>query len=351
MKVLVTGGSGFIGSHVCEHFASLGNAVVAYDNLSRSSLLLKKEGKSATSNWNFLKTLRHIKTIRGSTLDYSKLKSVMEDVDAIVHTAAQTAVTTSLTDPRTDFNTNLLGTFNVLEAARNSKTNPCIVFCSTNKVYGENVNSVPIIGKKKRYAYEDPKFRGISESFSIDQSKHTPYGCSKLGADLYVQDYAHTYGMRTAVFRMSCIYGPRQFGVEDQGWLAWFVIANLTGQEVTVYGDGKQVRDALFVEDLVRAFQAFITSGIEGGVYNMGGGSKNTISILELIDMVESLSRKKFKIAHGNWRSGDQKVYISDIGKAMEELKWAPRVGVEKGVGRLYDWVQDNMTLFKQPNQ
>ncbi|MCJ7517798.1 MAG: SDR family NAD(P)-dependent oxidoreductase, partial [Methanomassiliicoccales archaeon] len=189
IKVLVTGGSGFIGSHVCEHFASLGNAVVAYDNLSRSSLLLKKEGKSATSNWDFLKTLRHIKTIRGSTLDYSKLKSVMEDVDAIVHTAAQTAVTTSLTDPRTDFNTNLLGTFNVLEAARNSKTNPCIVFCSTNKVYGENVNSVPIIGKKKRYAYEDPKFRGISESFSIDQSKHTPYGCSKLGADLYVQDY------------------------------------------------------------------------------------------------------------------------------------------------------------------
>lgn len=348
MKVVVTGGSGFIGSHVCEHFASLGNAVVAYDNLSRASLLQKKEGKSSLSNWEYLKTLRHVKTVRGSTLDYSKLKSVMEDADAIVHTAAQTAVTTSLTDPRTDFNTNLLGTFNVLEAARNAKSNPCVVFCSTNKVYGESVNEVEIAEKKRRYVYADSKFRGIPESFSIDRSKHTPYGCSKLGADLYVQDYAHTYGLRTAVFRMSCIYGPRQFGVEDQGWVAWFVIANLTSTPVTIYGDGKQVRDVLFVKDLVRAYEAFIGSRVRCGVYNMGGGAKNTTSILELMDMIESWSKKKFKVSHGSWRAGDQKVYISDITKASEELNWSPKVGVEKGVKELYQWVGENLTLFRQ---
>lgn len=347
MKVVVTGGSGFIGSHVCEHFASLGNAVVAYDNLSRASLLQKKEGKNSQSNWEFLKTLRHVKTVRGSTLDYSKLKSVMDDADAIVHTAAQTAVTTSLTDPRTDFNTNLLGTFNVLEAARNAESNPCVVFCSTNKVYGESVNEVEITEKKRRYTYADPKFKGIPESFSIDRSKHTPYGCSKLGADLYVQDYAHTYGLRTAVFRMSCIYGPRQFGVEDQGWVAWFVIANLTGTPVTIYGDGKQVRDVLFVKDLVRAYEAFINSDIRCGVYNMGGGAKNTTSILELMSLIESWSMRKFKTSYGNWRAGDQKVYISDITKASEELNWSPKVGVEKGVKELYEWVRKNADLFK----
>jgi len=347
MKIVVTGGSGFIGSHVCEHFASLGNAVVAYDNLSRASLLQRKESENTQSNWDFLKTLRHIKTVAGSTLDYSKLKSVMNDTDAIVHTAAQTAVTTSLMDPRTDFNTNLLGTFNVLEAARNSKSNPCVVFCSTNKVYGESVNAVEIVGKKKRYAYADSKFKGISESFSIDQSKHTPYGCSKLGADLYVQDYAHTYGLRTAVFRMSCIYGPRQFGVEDQGWVAWFVIANLTGTPVTIYGDGKQVRDVLFVKDLVRAYEAFINGSVKCGVYNIGGGAKNTISILELMDLVESWSMRKFKASYGNWRAGDQKVYISDISKVSKDLGWSPKVGVEKGVRELYDWVKENSNLFK----
>ncbi len=347
MKVVVTGGAGFIGSHACEHFASAGNEVVGLDDLSRARLLSKKSADTASYNWNFLSGMAGVRMNKTDVTSPAGLARTIRDADLVIHTAAQTAVTTSLVDPRTDFRVNLLGTFNVLEAARKAGTNPTIVFTSTNKVYGGNVNQIPVAEKASRYVFEDEMLNGIDESFSIDRCEHTPYGCSKTAADLYVQDYAHTYGLRTAVFRMSCIYGPRQFGVEDQGWVAWFIIAHLTGKKVTVYGDGKQVRDILYVTDLVRAFDSFASGRVRSGVYNMGGGRENTISILELVGMIEKWSGRDFELAYSDWRPGDQKVYVSDIAKARKELDWKPEVGVEAGVRKVYDWVGANRALLE----
>lgn len=231
--------------------------------------------------------------VNGDVRDFGQLQSAMVGVDAVVHTAAQTAVTTSLSDPIKDFELNALGTLNVLEAIRHSKANVNFVGCSTNKVYGGNVNGVEIVEMEKRYSVRDEYPNGIPEEFPIDHCEHTPYGCSKLTADLYIQDYVHTYGLRAAAFRMSCIYGERQFGVEDQGWLAWFAIATILGKPITIYGTGKQVRDVLYVGDLVRAFDAFLQGKGDPGVYNIGGGPNNTLSLLELLEMLRKLIPKK----------------------------------------------------------
>jgi CDP-paratose 2-epimerase len=250
-----------------------------------------------------------------------------------------------LKDPRADFETNALGTLNVLESAR---LNDCaVVFCSTNKVYGENVNSIPIEEHSQRYNFSDAEYvNGIPENFSIDRTGHSPYGSSKLSADTYVQDYAHTYGLRTAVFRMSCIYGERQFGVEDQGWVAWFVIASMTGRPITIYGDGKQVRDVLYVKDLIGAFDRFIGSNIKHGVYNMGGGPRNTLSLLELVDLIEKHTGRRADLNYADWRQADQKVYISDIRNVSENLGWKPTISPSDGVARIIKWVEDNRDLF-----
>jgi CDP-paratose 2-epimerase len=346
MKVVVTGGAGFVGSHASEYFAVKGDEVTAFDNLSRTKLL-RKRNRYENYNWQYLASFEKIKLIKGDIRVAKEISSACDDANLIIHTAAQTAVTTSLLDPRTDFRVNLLGTFNVLEAARKAKSNPTIIFTSTNKLYGSNVNVLPIVEKERRYDFADERTPGIDETLSIDRCEHTPYGCSKLAADIYVQDYAHTYGLRTAVFRMSCIYGPRQFGVEDQGWVAWFIIAHLTGKKVTIYGDGKQMRDILFVEDLVRAFEYFTYNGPKHGVYNIGGGKENTVSIIELMDMIEKRSGRRFDLVFSEWRPGDQKVYISDISKAKREFNWKPLFGAREGVNRLYDWVESNKELFK----
>jgi len=345
MKVVVTGGAGFIGSHASEYFAVKGCEVTAFDNLSRARLL-KKRNRFEDYNWNYLSSFEKIKLIDGDVRIAKEISNVCDDADLIIHTAAQTAVTTSILDPRTDFKVNLLGTFNVLEAARKAKSNPTVIFTSTNKVYGSNVNLLSIVEKEKRYDFADEGTSGVNETLSIDRCEHTPYGCSKLAADIYVQDYARTYGMRTAVFRMSCIYGPRQFGVEDQGWVAWFIIAHLTDKKVTIYGDGKQTRDILFVEDLVRAFDYFMNKGPKHGVYNIGGGKENTVSLIELIDLIERRSGRRFDLSYSSWRHGDQKVYISDISKAKNEFDWKPLISVKEGVNRTYDWVESNRQLF-----
>ena len=185
-----------------------------------------------------------------------------------------------------------------------------------------------------------------TENVSVDRCEHTPYGCSKLGGDLYVQEYCHLYGLRTAVFRMSCIYGTRQFGMEDQGWVAWFTIAALTGQPLTIYGDGKQVRDVLWVTDLVRAYEAFIDSSLPGGVFNMGGGPDHTMSLLELLDILGDETGTTIAPQLGDWRPSDQKVYVSDIRKAHKELGWSPRVTPIQGVRELLRWVEDNRSCF-----
>ena len=276
--------------------------------------------------------------------DFQALRKIAKEVKIIVHTAAQVAVSSSLKDPRTDFETNVAGTFNVLETARLADS--AVVFCSTNKVYGENVNALRIIEKRTRYSYDPAHASGIGESFSLDHTGHSPYGSSKLSADIYVQDYAHTYGLKTGVFRMSCIYGERQFGVEDQGWLAWFIIASLIGKPITIFGDGKQVRDVLYVKDLVEAFDRFLRSKLKNGVFNMGGGPRNTLSLLELLEELRRLTGKYPQVSFSAWRSADQKVYISDIRKARKQLGWNPTISPLQGVSRVLTWVGNNKKLF-----
>jgi len=343
MKILVTGGAGFVGSHVAEYFSEKGYEVIALDNLKRGEILGKNI--SLEHNIEFLKGLNSVSFVKGDIRDFSLLKNLRKDVDIIIHTAAQVAVTTSLKNPREDFEINVIGTFNVLEAARLSDA--AVVYCSTNKVYGDNVNGIPVAEKDKRYEFADDKYRnGIPENFPIDSCEHTPYGCSKLAGDIYVQDYGHIYGLKTGVFRMSCIYGERQFGVEDQGWVAWFAIAALLNKPITIYGDGKQVRDVLYVKDLIRAYDLFINSNLKQAVFNIGGGPENTLSLLELLDLLEGLTGKRAKISYENWRPSDQKVYISDISKVKEKLRWNPRVGPREGVNKLVEWVRENKGLF-----
>jgi CDP-paratose 2-epimerase len=344
-RVLVTGGAGFVGSHAAEYFADKGYDVRVLDNLSRGELL-KKPDPNHTFSWELLAARGDVELIKGDVRDDALVRRVTDDVDVIVHAAAQTAVTTSVTDPRPDFTTNLIGTFNVLEGARLSSRRPAVVYCSTNKVYGENVNAVGIVEHGTRYAFESAYAGGVPETLPIDRCEHTPYGCSKLGGDLYVQDYAHLYGLRTAVFRMSCIYGTRQFGVEDQGWLAWFTIAAATGRDVTIFGDGKQVRDVLWVEDLIAAYDAFLESDHAHGVYNMGGGPEHTLSLLELLDALGRRGLEPKSVSYADWRPSDQKVYVSDVSKAKRELGWSPSTTPAAGVEALVSWVEAHRDRF-----
>ena len=344
MKILVAGGAGFVGSHVAEYYAKKKYEVIIFDNLCRAKLLNKDE-KNSKYNWNYLEKNKNIKLVKGDIINYDEILQSSKNVDVIVHAAAQTAVTTSVVDPKQDFLTNALGTFNVLEAARKNDVKT-VVYCSTNKVYGENVNKINVIESDKKYDFEESFRKGINENFNIDLCEHTPYGCSKLTGDLYAQDYGHLYGIKTGVFRMSCIYGTRQFGVEDQGWVAWFTIATMLGKPITIYGDGKQVRDVLYVTDLVNIFDKFIGSGKKSTVCNAGGGHKNTISLLELIDILKEITGKESKISFSEWRPSDQKVYISDISKAEKELNWEPKISPKEGVKKLVDWVNQNKNIF-----
>ena len=196
------------------------------------------------------------------------------------------------------------------------------------------------------YKFEEKHQNGIPEEFNIDLCEHTPYGCSKLTGDIYCQDYAHIYGISTGVFRMSCIYGTRQFGLEDQGWVAWFTIATILNKPITIYGDGKQVRDVLYVSDLVNLFDKFVNSNIKHDVFNTCGGPKYTLSLLELLELIEELTGKRTKISYSDWRPSDQKVYISDIRKAKEKLGWEPSVSPNEGVKKLVEFTQANKEIF-----
>jgi len=342
-SVLVTGGVGFVGSHAVEYYAEQDINVTVFDNLSRIDTLetADESRNTAAYNWNYIsENYPDVELIEGDIRDQEHIEQVVEGHDAIVHTAGQVAVTASIQDPRTDFEVNALGTFNVLEAARKADSDPAVVLASTNKVYGDNVNEIPVREEETRYEYDDPDYEnGIPESLSIDDCEHTPYGTSKLSADLYVQDYADRNEVNAAAFRMSCIYGPRQFGNEDQGWVAHFAISTLQDEPLTIFGDGKQVRDVLYVKDLIRAYDAFL-SDPEGkpAVYNMGGGSKNTTSLLEFLDMLEAQTEERTDISFDDWREGDQKVYISDISRAQNELDWEPKVDFETGICRFVDW-------------
>lgn len=345
VRILVTGGAGMVGSHVAEHFAREGWDVVALDNLMRSKLF-GSDKKSVEYNWNYLQRYNNIRRIVGDVRCEEDVRKALGDgVDAVVHTAGQPGVPLSMRIPKEDFSINAQGTLNVLECVRLICPKAAVVYCSTNKVYGENVDNIRLRRNKTRYHYVGK--RTVPESMSIDHTGHTPYGASKYVGDLYVQEYAHSYGMKTAVFRMSCIYGTRQFGFEDQGWAAWFVIAAFKGLPLTIYGDGCQVRDMLFVTDLVDAYARFISSRIQHGVYNIGGGPKNTASLLEFLDRIEVKLPRRPAVSFSDWRPSDQKVYISDISKVSRELGWSPKVSVDEGADRLIAWVRENASLFE----
>jgi CDP-paratose 2-epimerase len=346
MRILITGGAGLVGSHCAEFFAldNSKNKVIVLDNLMRSKIF-GYDKKSVEYNWNYLKGFKNIERIKGDVCsDRDLKKAIGKGVDVVIHTAGQPGVPSSVRMPLEDFSINAFGTLNVLEAARKKSQNTIIIYCSTNKVYGENVDKIPLKELEKRYVYDGIK--GVSEDMSADLTGHTPYGVSKYCGDLYTQEYGHIYGMKTAVFRMSCTYGRRQFGFEDQGWVAWFIIATLFNKPITIYGNGKQVRDMLYVDDLVDAFNRFINSDLERGLFNIGGGSDNTISLLEFLDELEALIGKKPKINFADWRPSDQKVYITDTSKLEKTLGWKIKTAVKEGLKKLTDWVKTNESYF-----
>ena len=339
-RALVTGGAGFIGCNLAHRLLDMGLAVTIYDNLSR---------RGAQSNLDWLASVHGAGSftwIRADVRDDARLAQAARGQDVIYHLAGQVAVTTSVINPRDDFENNALGTFNALEAARAAGRNPIFIYASTNKVYGE-MEDVVVQEEATRYRYRDLPL-GIPEAQPLDF--HSPYGCSKGCGDQYVRDYARIYGLRTVVMRQSCIYGTRQFGIEDQGWIAWFIIAAVTGKPITIYGDGKQVRDILFVTDLLDAYQAAIDKidVAAGQVYNLGGGPENTLSVwVELGPMLEKLLGRKVQVSQGDWRPGDQRICIMDTRKAQRELGWRPKVSVAEGVRKLYEWVVQNKRLFE----
>lgn len=338
-RYLVTGGAGFIGSNYVERLLKRAESVVVYDNLSRDG---------AKKNLKWLQDTfgdKAFEFIQADIRDAAKLASAASHADVIVHLAAQVAVTTSVRDPRADFEDNALGTFNVLEAARTSGRNPVVIYASTNKVYG-GLEDLKIIEKPTRYDFAELK-QGVSESYPLDF--HSPYGCSKGAGDQYVRDYARIYDLPTVVMRQSCIYGPRQFGMEDQGWVAWFIIRLVQGKPFTIYGDGKQVRDVLHVEDLLDSYDLVLKNinSVAGKIYNIGGGPANTLSVWsEFRPILEELFGKSIQVGFDEWRPGDQKVFISDISKAQKEFGWKPKIDVKSGISKLYIWIRDNTALF-----
>jgi len=339
MKILITGGAGFIGVNCAAYFSRQGSDVFIFDNLSRTG---------AAENADWLAKNRPCRLVRGDIRNFSELTQVFRQYgpfDLILHLAAQVAVTTSVVNPREDFEINAWGTFNLLEATRLYSKEAVIIYASTNKVYGgmEDLRVGEVAG---RYAYLDHP-EGIAETRSLDF--HSPYGCSKGAADQYCRDYHRIYGLRTVVMRQSCIYGYHQFGIEDQGWVAWFCIAALLDKPITIYGDGKQVRDVLFVDDLVSLYDmAYKKIELTSGkIFNIGGGPSHTLSLHELLAQLEILKGGKIPICYDDWRPGDQKLYISNIKQAEKELGWKPQITAAEGVERLYDWVGNNRSLFK----
>jgi CDP-paratose 2-epimerase len=338
MKWLITGGAGFIGCNAASRLARDGHAVLVADDLSR---------RGSATNLAWLQGQGIADFIEVDVRDASRVEDLLQrhrDVDVVLHLAAQVAVTTSVADPRHDFEVNALGTFNVCEAVRNAAPHAILLNASTNKVYG-SMDEVAVIERDGRYAYADLPW-GVSERQPLDF--HSPYGCSKGVGDQYVHDYARIYGLRTVTFRQSCIYGPRQFGVEDQGWVAWFTIAAVLGKPITVYGTGKQIRDLLWVDDLVDAYLAAVANidTAAGGVYNLGGGPENTLSLLELIAQLGSSTGRPITPTFGPLRPGDQPVFVCDVRRARAELGWAPKTGVPSGVAQLLAWVEANADVI-----
>ncbi len=337
--ILITGGAGFIGTNAASYYLKKGYKVVVFDNLSRAGTkenlkwLQRQKGKFV-----FLKgDIRNDKKLLETFKKYKP--------NLVLHFAAQTTMVNSVINPREDFEINAIGTFNVLEAMRKTNCKAPAIYTSTNKVMGELLY-IPVVEKKERYDYKDIK--GVNESFPLDF--HGPYGCSKGAGDQYWLDYARIFNLNTIVFRQSGIYGVHQFGIEEQGWLAWFCNALLFDKPVTIFGNGKQVRDVLYIDDVIKAYDSAFQNikKTKGKPYCIGGGPNFSLSIWQLFKILEKLAGKKFNYSFGPWRPGDQKIYISDINLAKKDFGWKPEISPEEGVKKLFDWIYQNKNLIKK---
>jgi CDP-paratose 2-epimerase len=340
MKIVIIGGAGFIGINSVRYFLKQGHEVFIFDNLSRVG---------SDYNLHQLRSEEDVPFVEADIRDFQTIKKELArigNIDALVLLAGQVAVTTSVINPREDFEINALGTLNVLEALRENKQSPLVIYSSTNKVYGKMDDiQVTLDGSRYKYVGYD---NGISENRQLDF--YSPYGCSKGTGDQYVHDYSRIYGIPSVVFRQSCIYGENQFGIEDQGWVAWFTIATILKKKFTIYGDGNQVRDVLFCQDLVELYDLAIKnrSTCAGKIYNVGGGPSSTLSLNELISTLNKKFKTELQPAYADWRPGDQKVYISDISKVMSDLKWKPRTNIETGIDKMADWIYGNRSILEK---
>jgi len=339
-KWVITGGAGFIGCHAAARLHKAGHHVVVVDNLSR---------RGADMNLAWLREQGINDFVMADVRDFGAMCDIVArhaDADVVLHLASQVAVTASVRDPRTDFEINALGTFNVLEAVRTvAEGGPAVFYSSTNKVYGD-LEHVLVVEREGRYAYQDLP-HGVSENEPLDF--HSPYGCSKGAGDQYVRDYARIYNLKTVTFRQSCIYGTRQFGIEDQGWIAWFCVAATMGKAFTIYGNGRQIRDTLWIGDLIDAYlRAWDRiDSVSGEVFNLGGGPANTLSLRELVAILEQSFGRPLNPGYSDWRPGDQRVFVADIRKAERLLQWSPKVSTQEGIGQLLKWVYDHRDVFR----
>jgi CDP-paratose 2-epimerase len=336
--ILITGGAGFIGTNLADHYLAQGHTVMVYDNLARA-------GVEKNLAWLCRQYPKRLLVELADIGDQACLQRAVRNATAVFHFAAQVAVTTSLLDPVHDFAVNAQGTLNLLEAIRQENPQVPLIFTSTNKVYGA-LADLAITQNESRYYPKKAGLhaRGITEQRPLDF--YSPYGCSKGTADQYVLDYARMFGLCALVFRMSCIYGPHQFGTEDQGWVAHFMLRALQDRPITIYGDGKQVRDVLFVGDLVRAFEAARTksTALAGQAFNIGGGANNAVSLLELLPVIEQLHGQPLRVDFADWRPGDQRYYVSDTTKFQTATGWQPRVRVNEGLEQLYHWLDETQS-------
>ena len=335
-KILITGGAGFMGSNAALFFQKKGWKIFILDDFSR---------KGSKNNLDNLKKKITIQWYKVEISNYKRLSNIISKIkpNLILHCAGQVAVTKSVTNPRRDFNSNTLGTFNVLESIRNFSKNSKLIFTSTNKVYG-NIEK-KISSNEKRYFFKSSE-KNINENYPLDF--YSPYGCSKGAADQYVRDYSRIYKLDTTVLRLSCIYGGMQYGIEDHGWITWLTMLAILEKEIKIFGDGKQVRDALYIDDLVRLFYKLsMKKNVKSEIYNVGGSSKNSLSLLELVNSLEKKLKKKVNFRKYNWRPGDQKIYISNISKVSKELNWKREVEISKGLDRVIEWVKLNQKIIQ----